>query len=387
MAFDKRLAGATAAIVAGIILITTIAAQDAQPKSAPGTAPAAGSAEQKDDLKLPKAAPGDQVVIKRDAVRPIDPLRYRFALYLTPIRNVTMVAPFDGVVRSVSAKAGESLPAQAEAIRLDNTAQKFVQQRAQSLYKAALLEQKLAGGGSSDQQELQDAKVEAAKAELDLATFQLEQAVVRAPFHGEILRLHVSEGQFVRAGDPVAAIGDTSKLQVEIPIARELVANTKSLPIKIEGNEVSADVQAVVPLDSKFDSLRELFDSLTSAQLVIDNKAKSFQPGQTVFAAAIPRHPVVEVATSAIGNRADGGRKVQVLRDSIVRDIPVELMGGIGVDRIFINGPFSEGDEVIVESSHQLADGFPVKSGGSTSAGGKAKDRPNTKPATTPSDF
>lgn len=390
MMLNPSRMSAAVAFAAAIISITHCAAQDAQPKSLPGTAPAtAGGSANRNDLKLPKAAPGDQVVIKRDALNPIDPHRYRFALYLVPVRKVTLVAPFDGIVRSIEAKPGHMLAMQAEAIRLDNTAQKLVHQRAQSLHKAALLEKKLADGGSSEQQELAEAKVEAAKAELDLAAFQLEQVIIRAPFNGEILRLNVSEGQFVRAGDPVAIIGDVSKLQVELPVARELVANVKTLPIKIEGDEVSAEVQAVLPLDPKFDSLRELFDSLSSALLIIDNKSKKYQPGQTVFAAAVPRHPVVEVATSAISNRGDGGRKVQVLRDFVVRDIAVELMGGIGADRVFVNGPFTEGDEVIIESSHQLADGFPVKSGGpkTASGAGKPKSDPGAKPAGTPTDF
>jgi RND family efflux transporter MFP subunit len=378
---------AVVALAAIAISMTYCSAQDAQPKSTPATSPGGGAASPK-DLKLPKAAPGDQVVIKRDALNPIDPQRYRFALYLTPARSVTLVAPFDGVVREIEAKPGQTVAAQAVALRLDNTAQKLIHQRAQSLHKAAVLEKKLAASGSGEQQELADAKVDAAKADLDLAAFQLEQTIVRAPFSGDVMRLNVSEGQFVRAGDPVAVIGDVSKLQVELPVARELVANVKSLPIKIEGNEVSAEVQAVLPLDSKYDSLRELFDSLTSALLVVDNKSKKFQPGQTVFAAAIPRHPVVEVATSAVSNRTDGGRKVQVLRDAVVRDIAVEVMGGVGADRVFVNGPFAEGDEVINESSHQLADGFPVKAGGAkAAAGGKPKTDPGAKPAGTPTDF
>jgi hypothetical protein len=59
---------------------------------------------------------------------------------------------------------------------------------------------------------------------------------------------------------------------------------------------------------------------------------------------------------------------------------------------LYVNGPFAEGDEVIFESSHQLADGFPVKAGaggGKTARpdSGQPDSKPNTKPAQPTSDF
>jgi RND family efflux transporter MFP subunit len=323
------------------------------------TAPPASVAVPR-DVPLPVAAPGDTVVIKREAVAPVDPQKYRTSLYLMPIRTLTLVAPTSGIVRGLAVKTGQPLQAQTEAVRLDNTTQKLRLKRAQALYKVAVLEmERLAA--SAEQKELMQARVDAAKAEVELAEYELELASIRMPFAGEVLRFLVSEGQFVKAGDPVAQAGDTLKLQVEIPVERSQVVEGKSFPLKIEGEEVEAQVQAVLPLDPKFDPLRDLFDSLASAVVVIDNAKRRFQPGQTVHVPLIPRHPVAEVPSGAVANRSDGGRKVQVLRNDVVRDVPVVLMGSVGVDRLFVSGPFAPGDEVIFESSHQLGDGFPVK--------------------------
>ncbi len=334
------------------------------------------------DGSLPPAAPGDQVVIKRDAAAPIDPQRFRTALYLSPAKTVTLVAPYDAIVRAVSLKPGEHRPVQTEVARLDNTVQKLQFQRAQSLHKAAVLEQKLSEDATGDRKELVQAKVDAAKAEVDLAQYLMDQSQLRLPFAGEVLRYLVSEGQFVRAGDPVAVVGDTSQMQVEIPVERSQIEGTKTYVIKVEGAEAEARVEAVLPLNQKFDPLRELFDSLTSAVLILENPKRQYQPGQAVIVPLIPRHPVVEVANGAIANRSDGGRKVQVLRDSVVRDIPITLMGAVGSDRSFVSGPFSAGDEVISESSHLLADGFPVRPG--TGKKKPSDDAGNTKPATKP---
>lgn len=356
--------------IIGIAVLAGIAAVCAQESK-----PAGG----KGDAGLPTAAAGDQVVIKRDAVHLLDPQRFRMPLYLMPLKSVALVAPHDGAVRGLVAKLGETLPVRSEVVRLDDTIQKFQLQRAQSLHKAAVLEQKLsADSAKGDQKELAQAKVDAAKADLDLAQYQMDQTTQRLPFAGEVIRYLVAEGQFVKAGEPVAIVGDTSMMQVEIPAERSQIERGKMHRIKVEGTEVDAKVEAVLPLDKRFDSLRELFDTLTSATLILDNPKRTLQPGQTVFVPLIPRHPVAEIPSSAIANRGDGGQKVQVLRDSVVRDIPVSLMGSVGLDRVFVNGPFTAGDEVIFETSHLLADGFPVKPGGGKTKKGDG-DKPGAK--------
>jgi hypothetical protein len=100
---------------------------------------------------------------------------------------------------------------------------------------------------------------------------------------------------------------------------------------------------------------------VASAVIVVENLDGRFKPGQSVYVPLIPRQPVVEVQAGSIGNLPDGERKIQVVRQSVVRDVPVLLMGSVGVNRVFVSGPFADGDEVITESSHQLGDAFQLK--------------------------
>jgi hypothetical protein len=99
----------------------------------------------------------------------------------------------------------------------------------------------------------------------------------------------------------------------------------------------------------------------------------------------IPRQPVVEVANSAVGNLPDGHRKVQVVRQNIVRDISVVTLGQVGSKRVFVSGAFAEGDEVIYESSHVLGDAFQLKPfvGATTtsSTNQPAANQPKAQPA------
>ncbi|HEY0983445.1 MULTISPECIES: efflux RND transporter periplasmic adaptor subunit [unclassified Schlesneria] len=331
---------------------------------------------------LPLATTGEQVVIKREATRVIDPHKYRVPLAVEANQTVTLVAPFDGLVKQLAAKTNSRVQAQGEVVRLDNSVQKLRLAHAQAMLKKAIAEQK-AAGKEEITAELAQAGVDIAKIDVELAQSLLDLATIRAPFAGEVQRVLVTEGQFLRAGDPVAIVADSSKVKVEIPVERAQAENGKSFPLKIEGVEVQGKIDQVLPLPARFDVLRELFDSIASVQVVVDNNGEKIKAGQTVFVPLIPRQPVTEVPVTAVGNLPDGNRKIQVVRQYVVRDIPVTVLAQVGGSRVFVSGPFAEGDEVIYESSHQLGDGFQLKpSSGTSVAGGAAPEKGPASPTT-----
>ena len=307
------------------------------------------------------------------------------------IQTVTLVAPFDATVKQVVMKTNAKIQPQSEIIRLDNTVQKLHFARAQAALKLASIEQK-AAGKEETAAALAQAKVDVAKIDVEISQSLLDQTSVRTPFAGEVQRILVTDGQFVRAGDPLAIVADNSKMKVEIPVERALAEVGKPFPLKIESREVEGKIESVLPLPSNFDVLRELFDSITSIVVVVDNNDGKTKVGQTVYSPLVPRQPVVEVPVTAVGNLADGHRKVQVLRQSVVRDISVTLLGQVGTTRIFVSGPFAEGDEIIYESTHQLSDGFQLKTAaGIAASGASGIEKPGipttTAPPKTPTGF
>lgn len=343
-----------------------------------------GAGKPTDRGPLPNANAGDQVLVKREAARLTDPAKYRSHLSLEPVQSITLTAPFDGVIRQIAVKANGQVKAQQEVVRLDNTVQKFQLARAQAAYKAATIEIKLADKKDENQAALAQAKLDVAKAELDLAQHNVDQATIRSPLIGDVMKIFVAEGEFVRAGDPLAMVGDFTKLKVEIPAERNQVEKDRPFTLKVEQAEVEGKVEAVLPLNDKFDPLRDLFESIASATIIVDNGSNRLKPGQTVYVPLIPRYPVVEVPSSAIGNMADGGRKVQILRQWMVRDIPVTLMGPIGSNRLYVSGAFADGDEVIYETSHTLPDGFVLRSSAAPATGTTANNAGGTTGGNTP---
>ncbi len=299
-----------------------------------------------------------QVAIEREPLVLQPPETYRVSLSLQPGKSVEMVARADGIVANVLINSGANAREQAEIIRLDSRERQLEMDRAKAAFQAAQIEQRSAPEGAG--KELADARLRIAKIGLDLAEYRLDQTIHRAPFEGTVQTVHVVEGQFVRAGQPLATLIETSRLVVQIPIDRNVSKAGDAIKVRVEGKTATAEVQQVLPLTEPFEPLRELFQSIATGVVVIDNGAGGWHPGQTVYSDLIPRSPVTEVPNVAISNTNAGGRRVQVMRLGFVRDIPIELLGAVGEERTIVTGPFGNSDELIVRSSEELPDGTQV---------------------------
>lgn len=309
-------------------------------------------------------APGEQeVVIKREALKLIDPRTYRASMQLQAARSLDLTAPTDGIVRSVAARPQQKINPQAEIVRLNDATAALQLKGAKARLQVAQIEKKIAQGkADADQTALAEARLEAALADVELADLGVERLIVRAPFAGDIERVYVTEGQFVRAGDKLATLVDSTKLSVEVPVERAAAAPGKPVDIRVEETMVKATVESVMPLAPRFDAIRELAVSPASALVNIDNANGRHFVGQTVYSDLIPLTPVALVPSAAISNQPDGNRKVQVLRDNVVRDMTVKILAKVGTDGVYVAGRFSEGDEVIASATRALSDGTPLRS-------------------------
>lgn len=303
------------------------------------------------------------VVIEREPAVLIAPKAYQVALALDPAKRVQLAAVEDGVIRRIQCGIGKPLAAEAEALRIDDRALQLKLERAKANFRAAEIELRRAQTGKdADLIEIAEAKQQAAKAELDLGEFEAGQAIVRAPFDGVVLRVNVIAGEWVRAGQPLAELADVTKLKVEIPVDRqdENSAQGKTVELKIEDAVVEGTIEHVLPPAERFQPLRDIVDSVASAIVVLDNAGGKYAVGQTVHSPLIPRHPVCEVAKSSLKTHPDGGWKLQVIRTGVVHDVAVTALGRVGEDRMYVSGPFAQGDEVITKTSKELPSGTQV---------------------------
>ncbi len=305
-----------------------------------------------------------ELTIKREPMTLINPSRYQIPLTLEPTQFIEVCAPVDGTVQIINIQAGEVVPSQTELLRLDATRQNYVLNKTKAALKAAQVRLELASsGGDAQAKSLAAAELEVAKAELEVANFDLQKTLIRTPIDGTVFQVLVQPGQFVKAGDPLIALGNTQKLRVEIPVDRNTTQVGATMEIAVEATRVGGTVKNVLPLISEQAPLRDLVESAATAELIIENPEGKFSPGQTVYSPLVPRHPVVEVANVVLSN-AEGGRKIQVLRESVVTDVPVNVLGPVGPNRSFVPGAVSPADVLIVSSSVPLTGGMVVKPAG-----------------------
>lgn len=300
------------------------------------------------------------------------------------MRSVTILAPFDCVVKSIDAKEGRAVNAQVEILRLDNQRLDLVTKRATAARDVAQSELRVARtSNSAEQIKLAEAKLLVAEADWSIAVFDLAAASIRAPYAATLLRVHVSEGQQLKAGQPLVTFGDVSKLKCRLPVDREVVKEGAILELTIEAQSVKALVESVTVLDPEHDKQRELAVSAATAVAVIESGSGGWHPGQVVYGPLSPRGSVLSVPLPSVKTDASGSRMVQVLREGVIRNVPVTLHGQMGKEAIFVSGQFSEHDELVLSTTQELADGTTVKPAAANAANAKAGGT-NAAPAGTP---
>lgn len=295
-------------------------------------------------------------------IRLTHPDEYRLATQLEPGQQVTLTAPFDGVVRAIGAVPGKRFEFQGELVTFDGRRLNLLLARAQAGKRLAETEVSQAKVANNAQQiALAEARLELANADLNLAEFDQESASIRAPYACTVMDVHVEVGQRIRAGAPVVTVGDLQTLTCRIPVDRKAVEQGQSLSVTVEDSKASGEVLAVLPLGDDQQKFRDLAVSVAMAQITFTNRSGSLKAGQSVFPELLPQDPVARVPLTSLKTGGSGNRVVQVLRNHVVRNIPVRLHGQIGKEDVFASGPFTEHDEVIISASVDLADSTAVQ--------------------------
>ncbi len=338
----------------------------------------ASSAQDKEGEEQPTG-----VVIERAALTLRSPESYQVLLQLRPVRSLPVVAPMDGVVKNVFLKVGDSTKKQMELIRLDSQELSLELKKAQSLLEVAKIA--LSQSGDAKSKTLLQAKLNVAQRELDLAQFRVDQTILRSAIDGKVTEIHITKGQFVRAGDLLATVIDPTQLVVQVPVERDVFDSKKPFTLTVETQTAEAKVDAVLPPISEFDPLRELFVSVATARLHIDSMNGKFTPGQAVLSRMVPKYPVAEIQAVAIKTDTDNPeaeRMVQVIRGGFVRSLPIQLLGQVGQTHVFVSARFADGDELIISTSEELQDGSwvrPMLLEDSASEPSTPRRQPNTR--------
>jgi len=305
---------------------------------------------------LPTAATIESILLELTM-----PERYRVPAVLEPVRKVALVAPADGIVRGLEAPLGTVVRASAEVAQLD---------RAEALARlkmaqAEVKEKRLLGKSNQNYKEVYAAQLEAAQAKAELAQLELDRLTLRAPFAGRITALPVSSGQYVLKGTVIAELADVTSLKSLVPVDRRTVSDRADLKVFVEEQEQTAKVQSILPLPESYASLRELAAPFASAWVVVANGKGELAPGLRVRSANLLITPIATVPKESLkateGSAGSAALMVQVLRNEYVTNVPVDVLGKMGPERLQVSGALRFTDALIVSSSVPLLPGTLVR--------------------------
>jgi multidrug efflux pump subunit AcrA (membrane-fusion protein) len=289
------------------------------------------------------------------------PERYQTAPVLEPVRRVTLVAPKDGLVRSFSVQLGATVREAQEVAQLDRS-------EAAARLKVALAEvkEKQALVKRQARDEVAQAQLEGAQARAELAQLELDRCTLHAPFAGRVMEIPVCSGQYVLKGTTILEIADVSSLKALHPVNRRSVKAGSALKVEVEDQEVAGKVQSILPLPDSFLMLRELVTPFAAAWVVLSNAKGELEPGLRLRSSFVPSRPIATVPKRAMKQESARGAEetiVQVLRNEYVTNVPVQVLGDIGPERVQISGGFRPADALIVGSSVPLLPGTLVRLG------------------------
>lgn len=199
-----------------------------------------------------------------------------------------------------------------------------------------------------------------AKAQLDMAAKQLQDATITAPFSGRVEERFVRAGELINPGMPVVRIVNTSKVRVKAGVperfSREIRERTPVLlnfrdggsltmesRITFAGNVIDRDTRTY-DIEIELDNPRDLI----KPEMVVDIQAKRRTIQDAVI---IPRTAIIrdEDGNSVFVSAMENGRKV-------ARLVSVETGTASGAIVEVLSG-LSEGDEVVVTGISNLSAG------------------------------
>ena len=279
--------------------------------------------------------------------------------------SADVAAERDGRLAGVFVERGSIVEKGAVLARLDDREAKATLEQARAnvawakaeVARYAELRQKQVVAKAEDQRKAIDLDV--AQASLTLAEKGFEDCTIRAPFSGLVTEKKVSEGAFVKRGQPVAGLVKIEPLRAELSIPESAVGAVKvgqlvRLSVQsFPGRAFEGRIAYVGP------SLRSEARTLV-VEARLPNADHALKPG--LFATAeidLPTSAPTLLAPPAAVVTESGVSRAFVLGEGRVSERLVSLGGRRG-DLVEIRSGLAAGERVILNPDRRLTDGLAV---------------------------
>ena len=219
-----------------------------------------------------------------------------------------------------------------------------------------------------------EARLATARAQVELATANLENTRIRAPFDGTVLRKDAEVGEMVAPSSAgggltrtaIATIADLATLEVEVDVNEAYIAqidNGQPTRITLDAypdTSFSGRVRQVVPTADRQKATVQVKVSILDR----DPRILPEMGARVVFVRAGDAVPVsaprrVRVPAAAVAGGADDPA-VWVVRDQRVSKVSVEL-GPADGERVEVRRGLQGGEQVVLEPPPGLSEGTKVR--------------------------
>jgi multidrug efflux system membrane fusion protein len=293
---------------------------------------------------------------------------------------VQVTAEVEGAVSEVRFHEGDRVTPSTVLLRIDPERFRLEAEQAEASYNQSIAERGRAEADLKRREELNQSQLvaaeelnrsrgetsrlraaaEAAKANRDIAVQNRRKSDVRPPHAGVINTKTVETGQYVKMGNVLATLVDTSRLRL-----RFKVSETESLRARV-GDTVTFRVAPLGPKDfpAKIYHVGEVADPQTRQveTLAWVQNPGELKPGffaEVMLAGETKRNALV-VPESAV-QASEQGFVTYVVEQGKARTRPIQIGLRTGTGVVEILSGVKGGETVVVEGSDRLADGVEVK--------------------------
>ena len=285
---------------------------------------------------------------------------------LEAIEEVDLVSEVDARVEEIQFEEGRPVQKGQLLIRLDDRKLKAAVADMQARFDLAkanlersanLLDKETISQQDYDRAE---AEFDGARAQLELAQEQLNDATIQAPFDGIMTERMISLGQFTTRGQRLATLVEVNPIEVEFNVPERFIgqiAEAQSIDIRVEAYAEETFGGEVVFISPRVD--RQTRTILVKARL--DNSEGRLKPGmfgnlELVFEVRAAALVIPEAAISYTGDRAS----VVVVDDQSKAEFRQVVVGTrLAGDAEILDG-LAAGERVVVEGYQKMGPGSTV---------------------------
>ncbi|PQA88508.1 efflux RND transporter periplasmic adaptor subunit [Hyphococcus luteus] len=281
------------------------------------------------------------------------------------LKSVALTSEATGNVVEVNIAPGAKVSEGDVLLRLDERQQRIALERARAQYPIAkenaerYADLKETEAASALEAEAAYNEYKTIEADLRAAQYALQQRAIRAPFDGVIGLTEIEAGDYLRAGDQVTTLDDTSSIVVEFAIPQE-AARAVEIGQKVTAGLASSGGGTHEGRVTAIDSRVNPETRTLKIEATFDNEDGAMLPG-AVFAVSTTSkgEPAVSVPGLAIQWDRNGPYVWKRGEDGRAERADVSIIQRTD-NIVLVRGAVEPGDMIVWEGSDRVRAGFPL---------------------------